>query len=72
MHFPLKFFIHRYTLYIFSMYYVRTCVGGEADADEVRVKNMRLKESDAYRFKRYDAPAGAVSYCVRTGRTVKP
>ena len=54
------------------MYYVRTCVGGEADADEVRVKKMRLKESDAYRFKRYDAPAGAVSYCVRTGRTVKP
>ena len=52
MYFPLKFFILRHTLYIYLL--CTTCARtrvfwvGEGDVDEVRAKNMRLKESDAY------------------------
>ena len=52
MYFLLKFFILRHTLYIYLLCTAcaRTRVFwvGEGDVDEVRAKNMRLKESDAY------------------------
>ena len=54
MYFLLKFFILRHTLYIYLLCTAcaraRACWVGEGGVDEVRVKNMRLKESDAYRF----------------------
>lgn len=69
MYFLLKFFILRHTLYIYLLCTacarMRAFWVGEGDVDEVRAKNMRLKESDAYRlrginfiFPRLSSPRG--------------